>query len=173
MKPPDVLEGNCARPVLPGLFYMPSLKEFLLGGFASMVGQSFLLAGSSPKADGLASVAIWANCWVGDDDGNRPTSSSCLASSTHLLASSNVCSTSLMGEGFLTGEGWCTGEGGPFDSFLFSSSLTLLAFLFSPHAFSTIWALSALVLNTVFHSLSFFGVTLVLAILCKNKKRRL
>ena len=38
-----------------------------------MVGQSFLLAGSSlPNIDGLASSAIWANYWVGNDSGDLP-----------------------------------------------------------------------------------------------------
>ena len=95
-----------------GFFTCPALRNSFWGALPPMVGQSFLLAGSSPKADGPASAAIWANCWVGNDDRDWPTSSSCLASSTHLSASSNICSTSLVGEGFLAGEGWCTG-GGP------------------------------------------------------------
>ena len=107
---PDLLKSNCARPVLPGLLYFSCFKEFLPGALPPMVGQSFLLAGSSPKADGLASAAIWANCQVGNDDGDRPTSCSHLASSTQLSALSIIWSTSLMGEGLLAGEGWCTGE---------------------------------------------------------------
>ena len=70
------------------------------------VGQSFLLTGYSlPKSDGPASAAIWANCWVGNNDGNLPTSSSHLASSTHFSASSILFPSSLMGEGFLAGDG--------------------------------------------------------------------
>ena len=45
------------------------------------------------------------------NDGNLPTSSSHLASSTCLSASSTIFSTSLMGEGFLAGDGLCTREG--------------------------------------------------------------
>ena len=110
--------------VLPGqylqvFFTFPAFRNSFCGALLPMVGQSFLLAGSSPEADGPASAAIWANCQVGNDDSNQPTSSSWLASSTHLSASSNVCSTSLMGEGLLAGEGWCTGEGGQFFSLHF------------------------------------------------------
>ena len=51
-----------------------------------MVSQSFLLAGSSPPdIDGPYSAAIWANCWVGDDSSNLPTSSN-LSVSTFLLS---------------------------------------------------------------------------------------
>ena len=35
LKPPDLPEGNCARPVLPGLFYLSCFEELLLGSFAS------------------------------------------------------------------------------------------------------------------------------------------
>ena len=72
-----------------------------------MVGWSFLLTSSSlPKADGLASAAIWAKCQVGNDNGDLPISSSLLVSSTHLSASS-ICLfySSLMGKGFLAGDG--------------------------------------------------------------------
>ena len=104
------------RATVPGLYFLvfftfPALRNSFWGALPPTDGQSFLSAGSSPKTDGPASAAIWANCWVGDDDGNLPTSPSHLASSTHLSASSSVFSTSLMGEGFLAGEGWCTGEG--------------------------------------------------------------
>ena len=154
MKLPDLLEGNCARPVLPGLLYFSCCEELLLGALPPMVGWSFLAAGSSPKADGPASTAIWANCQVGDDDRDQPTSSSRLASSTHLSASSIVFSTSLMGEGFLAGEGWCTGEGAslPFFKILLHSSG---------------------VQSTLLPSLSFLGVTLVLTILSKEVKKKL
>ena len=119
---------------MPGRYFLvfftcPALRNSFWGALPPTVGWSFLLAGSSPKVDGLASAAIWANCWVGNNNSNQPTSSSHLASSTHLSASSNICSTSLAGEGFLTGDGWCTGEGGPFFSAF--SSLTCLACSFS------------------------------------------
>ena len=145
---PDLLKSNCARLVLPGLLDFTSLEEFLLGALPPMVGQSFLLTGSSPKADGPASTAIWASCWVGNNDGDLPTSSSShLASSTCLSASSNLFSSSLMGEDFLAGDGWCTREGG------------LLPFLaiFCHASFGQDTHLSP--------PLSFFGVTSVLAIL--------
>ena len=128
----SVLFWNCQisqRATVPGLYFLvfftlPAWRNSFWGALPPMVGQSFLLTGSSPKADGLASAAIWANCWVGNDDGDLPTSSSHLASSTHLSASSNFFSSSLVGEGFLAGDGWCTGEGGllPFStsSLLFS-----------------------------------------------------
>ena len=132
-----------------GFFTCPALRNSFQGPLPPMVGWSFLLAGSSPNADGLASTAIWANCWVDDDDGDRSTSSSHLASSTHFSASSYICSTSLMGEGFLAGEGWCTGEGG------------LLPFL-------KILLHSSSVLSTFLPSLSFLGVTFVLTILSKK-----
>ena len=38
LEPPDLSKSNCARSVLPGLLYFPSLEEFLLGGFASHSG---------------------------------------------------------------------------------------------------------------------------------------
>ena len=155
----SVLFWNCQvswGATVPGQYFLvfftcPTLRNSFQGALPPTVGWSFLLTGSS--ADGPASAAIWANCQVGNNNGDWPTSSSHLASSTHLSALSNVCSTSLMGEGFLAGEGWCTGEGGllPFFEILLHSSSVLSTFL---------------------PSLSFLGVTFVLAILSKNKKRR-
>ena len=130
----SVLFWNCqisGRATVPGWYFLvfltfPAWRNSFWGALPPTVGQSFLLTGSSPEADGPASTAIWANCWVGDDDGGLPTSSSHLASSTHLSASSNFFSSSLTGEGFLAGDGWCTGECGllPFSasSFLVSHS---------------------------------------------------
>ena len=135
----SVLFWNCQisqRATVPGQYFLvfftfPALRNSFWGALPPMVGQSFLLTGSSPKTDGPASAAIWANCWVGNDDGDLPTSSSHLASSTCLSASSNVFSTSLTGEGFLAGEGWCTGEGGllPFFAIFSLSSFILNTFL--------------------------------------------
>ena len=85
---PDLPKSNCARLVLPGLLNHTSLENSFWGALPPMVGQSFLWTGSSPEADGPASAAIWANCQVGNDDGDLPTSSSHLASSTCLSASS-------------------------------------------------------------------------------------
>ena len=158
----SVLFWNCQisqRATVPDWYFLvfftfPALRNSFWGPLPPTVGWSFLSAGSSPETDGLASAAIWANCQVGNNDSNLPTSSSCLASSTHLSASSIIFSTSLTGEGFLAGKGWCTGEGGP----SFSSTFSFLTFL-------AIWALSSLEHNTVLPSLSFLGVTFVLTIL--------
>ena len=140
------------RATVPGQYFLvfftfPAWKNSFWGALPPMVGQSFLLTGSSSKADGPASAAIWANCWVGNDDGDLPTSSSLLASSTCLSASSNFFSSSLTGEGFLSGDGWCTGEGGLLP---FSTSSFLVSCSWSTH-FSPF--------------LSFLGVTFILAIL--------
>ena len=153
----SVLVWNCwisQRATVPGWYFLvfftfPALRNSFWGALPSTVGQSFLLTGSSPKTDGPASTAIWANCQVGNNDGDQPTSSSHLASSTCLSVLSIICSTSLMGEGFLAGEGWCTGKGGPFFFSTFSS-LNFLAIL----------ALSAFVHSTVLPSISFLGVDL-------------
>ena len=143
------------RATVPGQYFLvfftlPAWRNSFWGALPPMVGWSFLLTGSSPKADGLASAAIWANCQVGNNDGDLPTSSSHLASSTCLSASSIIFSTSLMGEGCLAGDGWCTGEGG------------LLPF-------SASFCLSSLNLSTCLSPLSFFGVSFILAIL-SNKQ---
>ena len=109
----SVLFWNCQisqRVTVPGWYFLVfltflALRNSFWGALPPTVGQSFLLTGSSPKADGLASTAIWANCQVGNDDGDLPTSSSCLASSTHLPASSSLFSSSLAGEGLFAGDG--------------------------------------------------------------------
>ena len=111
----SVLFGNCQisqRATVPDQYFLvfwtfPAWRNSFLGALPPMVDLSFLLTGSSlPKADGPASTAIWANCWVGDDVGDLLTSSSLLASSTHFSASS-IClfSFSLTGKGFLAGDG--------------------------------------------------------------------
>ena len=107
------------RATVPGQYFLvfltfPAFRNSFHGALPPMAGWSFLWAGSPPNTDGLASAAIWANCWVGDDDGDRPTASSLLASSTRFVISSSTCTTSLVGEELLAGEGWCTGEGGCF-----------------------------------------------------------
>ena len=84
----SVLFWNCQisqRATVPGQYFLgfftfPTVRNSFWGALPPMVGWSFLAAGSSPEADGPASTAIWANCWVGDDDRDQPTSSSCLAS---------------------------------------------------------------------------------------------
>ena len=174
------------RATVPGRYLLvfltfPAFRNSFHGALPPMVGRSFLWAGSSPKADGLASTAIWTNCQVGDDDGDWPTASSLLISSTHPVISSSICTTSLMGEELLTGEGWCTGEGGCFlvtSSFLACLASCLLLLLSPFVSFSCLaWlarrARSFLVLSTVLPSLSFFGVVLVLTILFKKWKEKI
>ena len=108
-----VLFWNCQisqRATVLGWYFLvfltlPAWRNSFREALPPTVGQSFLQTGSSPKADGPASAAIWANCWVGNDSGNLPTSSSHLASSTCLSASSTIFSTSLVGEGFPAGDG--------------------------------------------------------------------
>ena len=117
-----VLFWNCQisqRATVPDQYFLvfftfPNWRNSFQGALPPKVDQSFLWTGSYPKADGLASAAIWANCQVGNNDSDLPTSSSHLASSTCLSASSIIFSTSHMGEGFLAGNGWCTGEGASF-----------------------------------------------------------
>ena len=96
----SVLFWNCwiyQRATVPGQYFLvfftlPAWRNSFQGALPPMVGQIFLLTGSSPKADVLASAAIWANCWVGNNDRDLPTSSSHLALSTCLSASSNLFS---------------------------------------------------------------------------------
>ena len=174
------------RATVPGQYLLvfltfPAFRNSFCGALPPMVGQSFLQAGSSPKADGPASTAIWTNCRVGNDNGDRPTASSLLVSSTCPVISSSIYATSLVGEELLTGEGWCTGEGGCFlviSSFLAHLASCLLLLL-SPFISSSClaWlarrARSFLVLSTVLPSLSFFGVVLVLTILFKKWKEKI
>ena len=59
---------------LQGFFTLLAFRNFL-GALPPTVSLSFFLADSSlPNVDGLASTAIWANCWVGDNSGDLPTS---------------------------------------------------------------------------------------------------
>ena len=83
----SVLFWNCQisqRATVPGQYFLvfltfPAWRNSFWGALPPTVGWSFLLTGSSlPKADGPASAAIWANCWVGNDNGDLPTSSSLL-----------------------------------------------------------------------------------------------
>ena len=162
---------------LLGFLTFPASRNSFCGALPPTVGWSFLQAGSSPEADGLASAAIWTNCWVGNDDGDRPTSTSLFASSTRPNTPSIACATSLMGEELLAGEGWCTGEGGCFSftsSFLarLASCLPLLLSLPVSSSCPARWAHSSLVLSTVFPSLSFLGVVFVLTILFKKWKEK-
>ena len=91
-----------------GFFTFPAFKDSFLGALPPMVGLSFFLASSfPPDIDGLASVAIWANCKVGNDDGKLPVPSSCYASTTLLHISSTPSGTSAVVTGGFTGVGCC------------------------------------------------------------------
>ena len=76
---------------VPGQYFRvflmtPAFRKSFLGAFPPTVGWSFFQAGSSPPdIDGLASTAIWANCQVGDEWGDLPTSSSHSTSTTLLF----------------------------------------------------------------------------------------
>ena len=81
----SVLFWNCqisGRATVPGQYFLvfftfPAWRNSFWGALPPTVGQSFLMTGSSlPKTDGLASAAIWANCWFGNNDRDLPTSSS-------------------------------------------------------------------------------------------------
>ena len=117
----SVLFWNCQisrRATVPSWYFLvfltfPTQRNSFWEALPPTVGWSFLQTGSSPKADGPASTAIWANCWVGNDNGDLPTSSSHLASSTHLSASSTIFSHLPCGWGL---SGWGCVEhwrGGP------------------------------------------------------------
>ena len=83
-------------------------NSFWGGALPPTVGQSFLQTGSSPpNIDGLASAAIWTNCWVGDDCGDLPTSSSHSTSAILLMISSGPRGVSC------ASNGWCTSTGVP------------------------------------------------------------
>ena len=91
-----------------GFFTCPGCKNSFLGALPPTVGQSLLRSGSfSPNVDGMASSAIWANCWVGINDSNLPMSSNCSASTTHLVTSARSGGASFAGMGGFTGEGGC------------------------------------------------------------------
>ena len=118
----SVLFWNCwfsQRATVPGQYFLVfftfhALRNSFSGSFASHGRAELPLSRllSQSRWPSLCSH-FGPNCWVGNDDGDWPTSSSHLASSTHLSASSNVCSTSLAGEGFLAGGGVVYRRGGP------------------------------------------------------------
>ena len=100
------------RATVPGQYFLvfftfPAWRNSFQRALPLKVGQSFLLTGSSlPDIDGPASTATWANCQVGNDEGDLPTSSSLLSSSTCFSASSICFSfSSLVGKGLLAGDG--------------------------------------------------------------------
>ena len=86
-----------------------------------MVDQSFLLTSSSPpNIDGLASTAIWANCQVGDDPSDLPTSPSHSASMILLFSSLGLggVSGTGMGDPQVLGVPWSLHVLGPGSSHL-------------------------------------------------------
>ena len=93
------------RATMPGQYFLvfltlPAWRNSFWGSLPPTVGWSFLLTGSSsPNLDGLASTAIWANCWVGNNEGDLPTPLSCSASKIHLIMSSTCGGASLAGVG--------------------------------------------------------------------------
>ena len=85
---------------LLGLFTLSACKNSFQGALPPTVGQSFLQTGSSPpNLDGPASTAIWANCQMGNDEGDLPTPSNCPASSILHNISSALGGTSLARDG--------------------------------------------------------------------------
>ena len=89
---------------------LPAFKNSFQGALPPMVGQSFFLASSSPpNVDGLASAAILANCWVGNDCGNLPISSSHSASTVCFIILSAPRGISCARDGGCMGDaGACT-----------------------------------------------------------------
>ena len=93
------------RATVPGQYFLvfltlPAWRNSFWGALPPTVGQSFLLAGSSlPKVDGLASAGIWANCWVGNDEGELTTPLSCPASAILHMIPSACGGVSLAGVG--------------------------------------------------------------------------
>ena len=84
----------------PVFLTFPAWRNSFQGALPPMVGQNFLLTGSSlPDIDGPASVAIWANCWVSNNEGDLPTLSSCSASAIWHMISSSCRGASLAGVG--------------------------------------------------------------------------
>ena len=133
------MESHCPQLVPPALLYFSGLHELLLGILASHNLLEFLLTGSSPpNINGLASVAIWANCQVGDDSSDLPTSSSLLVFTLLLLTSPGVGGASSVSTGGSASVGGSVG----------AACTSTLVLTFLPFPFS-----------------SFLGVIFVLAIL--------
>ena len=87
----SVLFWNCWiswRATVPGQYFLVFFT-FPAWRNSFSVGQGFLLTVLSlPNIDGLASAAIWANCQVGDNEGDLPIPSSCSTSVIlHMISS--------------------------------------------------------------------------------------
>ena len=120
------------RATIPG-WYLLDFFTFLArrnsfwGALPSTVSQSFFLASSSlADIDGLTSRVIWANCWVGDDSGNLPTSPKFPTSTILFSISLGV------GGASTSGAGGSTGTGGSDSAWTSTLVLTCWAFLTSP-----------------------------------------
>ena len=164
--PLDLTKGNCARPVLPGLLYLPCLQELLLWGLAPNGRVELPLGRLLPQGrwPGLCShlgqlSGWWRWWWL-----------------PHLLQPFSLLNLPLSlvhhqchlphRWGLFGWGGVMYRRGGLLFFTLSSFFLTSLVIL----------SLSALGLSTHLPSLSlqsFFGVSLVLTILLKDKKRRL
>ena len=131
---------------------LPAWRNSFWGALPPMVGQSFLLTGSSPEADGLASTAIWANYQVGKMMVTFPHPRAVLPPLPTSLPVPTSSPPPSWVRAFGLGMGWCTGEGGLLPSWLLPSALLLG------------WR------THLSPPLSLLGVTFVLPILWNNVK---
>ena len=131
LKVMDLAQSYCPWSVLIGLFNLSSYT----------VGWSFLLAGFfPPDIDGLASAAIWANCWVRHHSGNLSTSSSLSTSSTLSSNSLQVGSMLCAGGVSLSGTGRSTSTGGHLAlAWMWACIFIFLAPLVLPFLGMTFW----------------------------------
>ena len=150
----SVLFWNCQisqRATVPGQYFLvfftfPAWRNSFWGALPPMVGWSFLLAGSSlPNIDGLASTAIWANCWVSEQWGwpPYPLKLLCLCNSPHYL----LC----LQRGLFSWSRGCTSDKGLFSLVSTFIAALVCSIFISPPLFP--W----------------WGVTFVLAILEDNQ----
>ena len=93
------------RATVPGWYFLvfftfPAWRNSFWGALPPTVNWSFLLTVSFLfDVDGPASAAIWAICWVGKDEDDLPTPSSCSAYAIQHIISSACGGTSLAGVG--------------------------------------------------------------------------
>ena len=93
------------RATVPGQYFLvfftfPAWRNSFWGVLPPTVSWSFLLTVSFlPNVDGPASAAIWANCWVSNNEGDLPTPLSCSASAIWCMISLACRGTSLAGVG--------------------------------------------------------------------------
>ena len=119
----------------------PAWMNSFWRGLPPMVSQSFLLASSSPPdIDGLASTAICANCQVGDNSGNLPTSPNFL----HLHSSFSPSHSGLEVSSHIRCWMFYQCWGFWFNMYLSSMSLTLLGLSLIPFQGVMIFVLAIL-----------------------------